>query len=62
MSDFVRATLPPRILMLVGVLMIALKVFFGVEFLADPMQTTLGGAVALVGVIWFILAARKARQ
>ncbi|MCL4188614.1 MAG: hypothetical protein KJZ85_13500 [Rhodobacteraceae bacterium] len=60
MSETYRKTLAPRILVLAGVVLIALKVFLRVELLPDPFQTTLGGALGLIGVIWFVVALRRA--
>jgi len=61
MSEPYRKTLAPRILVLAGVVLIALKVFLKVDLLPDPYQTTLGGALGLVGVVWFVIALRRAR-
>ncbi len=60
MSETYRKTLAPRILVLAGAVLIALKVFLRVELLPDPFQTTLGGALGLIGVIWFVVALRRA--
>ncbi len=60
MSETYRKTLAPRILVLAGVVLIALKVFLRVELLPDPFQTTLGGALGLIGVIWLVVALRRA--
>lgn len=60
MWEAYRRTLAPRILLLAGVVLIALKVFLEIELLADPFQTTLGGALGLIGVVWFVIARRQA--
>ena len=59
MSDYNRATLPARLVAHAGAALIALKTLFGIELLPDPMQTTLGGIIALVGVVWFVIAYRR---
>lgn len=62
MSEYQKATILPRLLVLVGAVIIALKVFLDVEFLDDPLQTTIGGVIALIGVVWFLIALRKSRK
>lgn len=62
MSEYQKATILPRLLVLVGAVIIALKVFLDVEILDDPLQTTIGGVIALVGVVWFLIALRKSRK
>lgn len=59
MSGAYQKTLAPRILLLAGVVLVALRVFFRVEVLPDPFQTTLGGALGLIGVVWFVIALRR---
>jgi len=59
MSTSGKSTLVPRLIVLIGVVLIALKVLFGIELLADPMQTVVGGILGIVGVIWYGVAMRK---
>lgn len=62
MTPYQKAMLPPRILVLIGIALIALKVFLKVDLLPDPIQTTLGGVLALIGLIWFVVGRNKFKQ
>jgi len=62
MSGSYRATLLPRLLVLLGVLLIALGTFFDVNLLPEPAQTTLGGALALAGIVWFVVVSIRAKR
>ncbi|WP_156127731.1 hypothetical protein [Pseudooceanicola atlanticus] len=52
----------PRLLVLIGAALIALKTYGGVALVPDPLQTTVGGILGLAGVAWYILAYRKLRK
>ncbi len=59
MTPYQKSKLFPRVLVLIGAALVALKVFLNVNLLPDPIQTTLGGALGIIGVIWFIMARSK---
>ena len=62
MSDYQKATMAPRLLVLLGAALIALKTFGNTSILPDPIQTTVGGILGLAGVAWCIVAYRKLRK
>jgi F0F1-type ATP synthase assembly protein I len=62
MSPFYKATIAPRLLVLAGMLTIAATVFIPVNDSAKALMEVAGGAVALAGAIWFIVAYRRHRK
>lgn len=54
MSNFRRKTILPRLMVTVGVALIAASVFFKIQLITEPYQTTLGGLLAFLGVFWFL--------
>ncbi|MCU0900257.1 MAG: hypothetical protein MUC82_07150 [Cypionkella sp.] len=59
MSPSYKATLPARLLVLIGVAMNAAVVLLKIGGTIGPMLHILGGLIALAGLIWFWRAARR---
>lgn len=62
MSPFARKTLPPRILVLVGVVAIVAANFMGDQPTVQAALRIGGGLIALGAVIWFVTVSRAARR
>jgi LPXTG-motif cell wall-anchored protein len=62
MSPFYKATIAPRLLIMVGMVTIASTVFIPVTGSTGAMMEIAGGAVALAGAIWFIITWRRFRK
>ncbi|MGB2200115.1 MAG: hypothetical protein ACPH5G_02135 [Pseudooceanicola atlanticus] len=62
MTKYQKATMAPRLLVLVGAALIALKTYGGVALLPAPIQTTVGGVMGLAGVAWYVMAYLKLRK
>ncbi len=62
MTDFQKAVLAPRLLVLLGATLIIMKVYGDITFLPDPLQTLIGGILGLGGAIWFVMSYAKHRK
>lgn len=60
MSPGYKATLPARLMVLIGVAMNAAVVFSDIGGSIGPLMHLLGGGLALAGLVWFLRLRRRA--